>query len=102
MSITQALVAPRYRSEISTPKTDKSMRAIALDTETVVVPRSAGVPRIRLHDLRHTHATHALQAGIHTKVVSERLGHSSIAITLDPYSHVIPTLQEPRPRSSPR
>jgi hypothetical protein len=35
-------------------------------------------------------------------VVSERLGHSSIAITLDPYSHVIPTLQEPRPRSSPR
>jgi hypothetical protein len=39
MSITQALVAPRYRSEISTPKTDKSMRAITLDTETVVVPR---------------------------------------------------------------
>jgi integrase len=53
----------------------------------------AGVRRIRLHDLRHTHATHALQAGVHPKVVSERLGHSSIAITLDIYSHVLPSLQ---------
>ncbi len=45
-----------------------------------------GLPRIRLHDLRHTWATLALQAGIHPKVVSERLGHSTIAITLDIYS----------------
>lgn len=52
-----------------------------------------GVPRIRLHDLRHTWATLALQAGIHPKVVSERLGHSTIAITLDIYSHVTPSLQ---------
>ena len=52
-----------------------------------------GLPRIRLHDLRHTWATLALQAGIHPKVVSERLGHSTIAITLDIYSHVTPTLQ---------
>ena len=52
-----------------------------------------GVPRIRLHDLRHTWATLALQAGIHPKVVSERLGHSTIAITLDTYSHVTPSLQ---------
>ena len=51
------------------------------------------MPSIRLHDLRHTMATAALQAGIHPKVVQERLGHSSIAITLDTYSHVAPTLQ---------
>jgi integrase len=49
----------------------------------------AGVRRIRLHDLRHTHATHALQAGIHPKIVSERLGHSSVTVTLDTYSHVL-------------
>jgi integrase len=53
----------------------------------------SGLPRIRLHDLRHTHATLSLQAGIHVKVVSERLGHSSVTITLDTYSHAIPGLQ---------
>jgi integrase len=55
--------------------------------------RLAGVRRIRFHDLRHSHATHALQAGVHPKVVSERLGHSSVMITLDTYSHVLPGLQ---------
>jgi integrase len=54
----------------------------------------AGLPRIRLHDLRHTYATLALAAGIHPKVVSERLGHASIAITLDTYSHAVPALSE--------
>ena len=47
----------------------------------------------RLHDLRHTHATLALQAGVHPKIVSERLGHSTIAFTLDVYSHAIPHMQ---------
>jgi integrase len=56
--------------------------------------RKAGLPRIRLHDLRHTHATLALSAGVHPKVVSERLGHSSVSITLDVYSHAIPAMQE--------
>ena len=55
----------------------------------------AGLPRIRIHDLRHTAATHLLVRGVHPKVVSEMLGHSSIAITLDTYSHVIPSLQAP-------
>ncbi len=55
---------------------------------------AAKLPEIRLHDLRHTHATLALQAGIHPKVVSERLGHATIAITLDTYSHAIPSMQE--------
>ncbi|WP_254207978.1 tyrosine-type recombinase/integrase [Paenibacillus sp. AK121] len=50
--------------------------------------------RIRFHDLRHTHATLLLKAGIHPKIVQERLGHSSINVTLDTYSHVLPNLQE--------
>ncbi len=48
---------------------------------------------MRLHDLRHTHATLMLSQGVHPKVVSERLGHSSVAITLDTYSHVLPGIQ---------
>ena len=50
------------------------------------------LPTIRLHDLRHTHATLALKAGVHPKVVSERLGHATVGITLDLYSHVAPSL----------
>ena len=49
--------------------------------------------RIRLHDLRYSHATLALQAGVHPKVVQERLGHANIGITLDTYSHVTPAMQ---------
>ena len=56
--------------------------------------RRAMLPMIRPHDLRHTHATLALQADIHPKVVSERLGHANISITLDTYSHAIPAMQE--------
>lgn len=55
--------------------------------------RSAGVPQIRLHDLRHTSATLMLINGEHPKIVSERLGHSSVSITLDLYSHSSLTLQ---------
>jgi integrase len=50
--------------------------------------RRAGLPPIRLHDLRHTHATLALRAGVHPRVVQERLGHANVSITLDTYSHV--------------
>ena len=56
--------------------------------------RNSMLPKIRLHDLRHTHATLALQAGVHPKVVSERLGHATVSITLDTYSHAIPAMQE--------
>jgi integrase len=55
---------------------------------------AAGLPPIRLYDLRHSYATAALAAGVPTKIVSERLGHASIAITLDTYSHVLPNMQE--------
>lgn len=51
------------------------------------------LPDISFHSFRHTHATLMLQAGVHPKVVSERLGHSSIEITMDRYSHVLPTIQ---------
>ncbi|TDA65526.1 MAG: site-specific integrase [Clostridia bacterium] len=54
----------------------------------------AGLHGLRFHDLRHTHATLTLKAGVHPKIVSERLGHSSVGITLDTYSHVLPGLQE--------
>ena len=50
--------------------------------------RTLGFKGIRFHDLRHAHATLMLRQGIHPKIVSERLGHSSVAITLDIYSHV--------------
>ena len=53
----------------------------------------AGLPRLRLHDLRHTAATLMLRAGVHPKVVSERLGHATVGLTLDTYSHVLPDLQ---------
>ncbi len=53
----------------------------------------AGLFRSRLHDLRHTHATMLLRAGVHPRVVSERLGHSSISMTLDTFSHVMPGMQ---------
>jgi integrase len=52
------------------------------------------LPRITLHGLRHTWATLALAAGVHPKVVQERLGHSVIAVTLDLYSHTTPTLHD--------
>jgi integrase len=54
----------------------------------------AGLPRIRFHDLRHSAATLLLGRGIHPKTVSEMLGHSQIAITLDLYSHVTATMQQ--------
>ncbi len=53
---------------------------------------ASGLTRIRLHDLRHTYATLALKAGVHPKIVSERLGHATVGITLDLYSHVTPAI----------
>lgn len=52
-----------------------------------------GMPRIRFHDLRHTHATLLLRAGVPVKVVSERLGHASPGFTLNVYQHVLPGMQ---------
>jgi integrase len=56
--------------------------------------KRVGMAGIRLHDARHTHASLMLKQGVHPKIVQERLGHSTIAITLDTYSHVAPGLQQ--------
>jgi integrase len=53
-----------------------------------------GLKVIRLHDARHMHASLMLKQGVHPKIVQERLGHATIAVTLDTYSHVAPGLQE--------
>lgn len=54
----------------------------------------AGLPGMRFHDLRHSAATILLVAGVHSKVVQERMGHSTIAMTMDIYSHVLPSMQQ--------
>jgi len=140
LAIRQTRVQLSYEAVVSTPKTQKGRRLVALDPATTKVlselrercetesaelgkrlkpsdlvfttdkgqplhperatryfqaaAKKAGVPVIRLHDLRHTHATLALSAGVHPKVVSERLGHANIGITLDTYSHCLPALSE--------
>jgi integrase len=53
----------------------------------------SGLPRHRFHDLRHAHASHMLESGVHPKVASERLGHSRVGITLDLYSHAVEGMQ---------
>ena len=60
---------------------------------TRLIARIKNFPRIRFHDLRHSHATHLLGAGVHPKIAQERLGHASITTTLDLYSHVTETMQ---------
>ena len=56
--------------------------------------KRAGVARITLHGLRHTHATQLLLNNVHVKTVSERLGHANITITLETYAHVLPSMQQ--------
>jgi integrase len=70
-------------------------RPDALSTNfAAFIRRHPELPKVRFHDLRHTHASLLLQAGEHAKVVSERLGHSSVAFTLDTYGHLMPGMEE--------
>jgi integrase len=87
-------VVINYEVVVSEPKTAKGRRSLALDPATVAALREHRTrqPKIRLHDVRHSYATAALAAGVPAKVVSERLGHANIAITMDTYSHVLPGL----------
>ena len=78
-----------FTSRRGSPVSHCSLYRVFID-----LTEKAGLPRIRFHDLRHTAATLMLQQGVHPKVVQERLGHSSISMTLDTYSHVLPSLQE--------
>ena len=59
-----------------------------------ILLEKAGLPEIRFHDLRHSAATLLLSMGVHPKVVQEILGHSEISMTMDTYSHVLPTMQK--------
>jgi Phage integrase family len=79
------VVACEDGSPMSPQRLSDQFRALIAKTD---------VPKVRFHDLRHSHATHALRAGVHPKIVSERLGHSGVAITLDLYSHVLDGMQE--------
>lgn len=76
---------------------DLEGRPLRPDTIThawVKLVRRIGLHGVRLHDARHTHASLMLKQGVHPKIVQERLGHASIQLTLDTYSHVAPRLQE--------
>jgi 5-methylcytosine-specific restriction endonuclease McrBC GTP-binding regulatory subunit McrB len=66
----------------------------AFSTAFSAFVRRSEMKPFRFHDLRHSHASHLLRAGVHPKDVSERLGHSSVGITLDTYSHVLPGMQQ--------
>ncbi|MGH9135689.1 MAG: tyrosine-type recombinase/integrase, partial [Acidimicrobiales bacterium] len=77
---------------VFTNEIGKPVHPSALSRLFVSSVARAGLPAIRLHDLRHTYATVALGAGVHPKIVSERLGHATIAVTLDLYSHVTPAM----------
>jgi len=77
--------------------TDLEGKPLRPDTVThawVKLVRGIGLRGVRLHDARHTHASLMLKQGVHPKIVQERLGHASIQMTIDTYSHVAPGLQE--------
>lgn len=78
-----------FPSTLGTP-----LHPINLFKEYKALLLKTGLPNIRFHDLRHTAATLMLQQGVHPKIVQERLGHANIAMTLDIYSHVLPSMQE--------
>ena len=105
VAVRRSLVTVGHKVMVSEPKTAKGRRSVALDPATVAglkawhKHQAADLPVIRLHDLRHTNATLALAAGVHPKVVQERLGHANIAITLDTYSHAVPALEEQAART---
>jgi integrase len=82
----------------STPQ-GSPLRPNTITRAWTILAAKAGVRPIRLHDARHTHASLMLKQGIHPKIVQERLGHSTISMTLDIYSHVAPGLQEAAARS---
>lgn len=71
----------------------RAMAPYILSPRFARLVKKAGLAPLRFHDLRHTCATLLLLASVHPKVVSERLGHAGVAITLDTYSHVVPGLQ---------
>jgi integrase len=87
-------VAPDEPELIFRTATGRPINSDKLAEKFKVILRHAGLPVIRLYDLRHTAATLALSAGVPPKVVAEQLGHASAAFTLDVYSHLLPHMQD--------
>ena len=84
-----------YNDDLVFSKEDGSpLSPNSITSAWIRLAKRTGLEGIRLHDARHTHASLMLKQGVHPKIVQERLGHSTIAITLDTYSHVTPGLQE--------
>ncbi|WP_070120421.1 site-specific integrase [Bacillus marinisedimentorum] len=79
------VVCTKYGNPVDPPSFSKRFKELSA---------KAGLPVIRFHDLRHTHATMLIQQNVNPKVISERLGHSNIQITLNLYSHVLPSMQQ--------
>lgn len=79
-----------FTSEAGAPLHKSSLRIRSFNP----ILERAGVPKVRFHDLRHTAATLLLARGVHPKLVQEQLGHSQISLTLDTYSHVLPTMKK--------
>jgi integrase len=89
-------LGPAYEDQglVFAGPTGKPIPPYSVSQRFATLVKVAGIGPLRFHDLRHTSATLMLSAGVHPKIVSERLGHSGVAITLDTYSHVLPGLQE--------
>jgi integrase len=89
-------LGPAYRDNwlVCARPTGEPIRPNSLSPAFAKLVRRAGLPTIRFHDLRHTHASQLLKIGTNPKIVSERLGHSTVGLTLDTYSHVLPGVQE--------
>ena len=83
----------RALGAVFTRTTGQALHPQALSQTFGRLQAKAGLPRIRFHDVRHTHATLLLKAGVPLKVVSERLGHSTPAFTMAVYQHVLPGMQ---------
>jgi integrase len=86
-------IRPDGNSFVFSQADGQPLKPRSLTHEWTRLVAKTSLPQIRFHDLRHSHATQLLAAGVHPKIASERLGHSTIAITLDLYSHVMPGMQ---------
>jgi len=83
-----------YTRNQSLPLLGRRIRPRALMVVWYRLLAESGLPHITFHDLRHTHASLLLKSNVHPKIVSERLGHASVQITLDTYSHLLPNMQK--------
>lgn len=86
-------IRPDENSFVNAQVDGSPLKPLSLTHEWTRLLAETSLPKIRFYDLRHSHATQLLAAGIKPRIASERLGHSTIGITLDLYSHVMPSMQ---------